>query len=112
MFNDLVVENLDADIVAGTAFMETSDVYPRPSKLQILVGDGTIYKYSDTCHEPRLCAVRLAHGLRALADDITIWSGDFLEVYIPQELAEFDADYAIEPRTDSAVCLTLEVANT
>ena len=36
---------------------------------------------------------------------------DFLEAYIPQELAESDADYAIEPRTDSAVCCTLEVAN-
>ena len=43
LFEGLVVENLDVDLLAGMPFMETNDILIRPAKRQVTIGDGTTY---------------------------------------------------------------------
>lgn len=45
MFEGLVVENLDVDVLAGTPFMEANDIAVRPVERQVLLGNSTIYVY-------------------------------------------------------------------
>ena len=47
-FNDLVVENLDVEILAGTPFMETNDITMRPATHLITLSSGTTYTYGST----------------------------------------------------------------
>ena len=44
-FEGLVVDNLDVDILAGRPFMETNDVTVRPAKREVILGNGTVYKF-------------------------------------------------------------------
>jgi hypothetical protein len=43
-FEGLVVENLDVEILTGTPFMETNDIFVRPTQRTILICD-TSYTY-------------------------------------------------------------------
>ena len=43
-FEGLVVENLDVEILTGTPFMETNDIFVRPTRRTILICD-TSYTY-------------------------------------------------------------------
>ena len=49
-FEDLVVENLDVDIFAGTPFMEFNELSVRPAELRTL-GDATAYIYGCQIHK-------------------------------------------------------------
>ena len=46
-FDALVVENSNADILAGISFMLTNDISLRPAKPQILFNDGTHCTYNN-----------------------------------------------------------------
>ena len=46
-FDALVVENSNADILAGIPFMPTNDISLRPVKPQILFNDGTHCTYNN-----------------------------------------------------------------
>ena len=90
----LVAENLDDDVLAGTPFMELNDVWTRPSKSLIGIGEAT-YRYTKKDNVP-LSSQRVHIGRSSSA--VTVWPGDFLEIDVPSEFP--DAEYAVEPRTD------------
>ena len=39
------MNELDVDILAGIPFMSTNDIFVRPAKQQILIGDTNIFHY-------------------------------------------------------------------
>ena len=90
----LVAENLDDDVLAGTPFMELNDVWTRPSKSLIGIGEST-YRYTKKDNVP-LSSQRIHVGRSS--DAVTVWPGDFLEIDVPPEFP--DAEYAVEPRID------------
>ena len=97
-FEELVVENLDVEVLAGTPFMERNDVATRPAKRQITLDDGTVYSYGTTGKSKTGRAVRRI--LRAPSKTLTLWPGEFLELALPPQFAD-DETLALEPRTDS-----------
>ena len=99
-FEDLVVENLDVDALAGTPFMETNDIAVRPAKRQVILGDGSIHNYGS--HQPAAVSSAACRAivLRSPSSSTTIWPGEFLEVDLPHD-APRDSVYALEPRTDA-----------
>ena len=100
VFEGLVVENLDVDVLAGTPFMEANDVAVRPAKRQVTLGDGTTYVYGSHTPQEVGPAARRAMVIRAPAESTTIWPGEFIEVQLPSE-APSDSEYALEPRSDA-----------
>ncbi len=94
----LVVKSLDVDILAGVPFMYTNDVFPRPAKHQVSIGDH-IYTYgsqhtTSTSHTVRRTQ---SHIVRASRNSTTIWPGEFVEVSVPDDFCS-DAAIAVEPR--------------
>ena len=85
MFEGLVVENLDIDIVAGTPFMETNDISIRPAKRQVTIGDDTTYAYGSQAPAVTSTAACRAIVLCAPPTSTTIWPGDFVEVNPPDD---------------------------
>ena len=90
----LVAENLDDDVLAGTPFMESNDVWTRPSRAVIGIGDST-YHYEKKGNVP-LSSQRVHVGRSSNA--VTVWPGDFFEIDIPHDFP--DAEYVVEPRSD------------
>ncbi|KAJ8346823.1 hypothetical protein SKAU_G00282240 [Synaphobranchus kaupii] len=99
-FDGLVVVDLDVDILAGTPFMEANDVAVRPAKREVILGDGTIFKYGSSVPAESSTAARRAFVLRAPTHSETIWPGEFIEMQLPGDV-QSDAEYAIEPRSDT-----------
>ena len=100
MFEGLVVEDLDVEVLAGTPFMETNDVAVRPAKREVHLGNGSVYTYGSKSTPSPLPTVRWAFVLRAPAPSKTVWPGEFVEVRLPDG-ATPDSEYALEPRTDA-----------
>ena len=100
-FEGLVVENLDVDVLAGTPFMEANDVAVRPAKREVILGDGTVYEYGSSIPKGLSTAARRAFLIRTPTPPKTIWPGEFLEIQLPDD-AQPDAEYAVEPRTDTS----------
>ncbi|KAJ8369657.1 hypothetical protein SKAU_G00096850 [Synaphobranchus kaupii] len=99
-FDGFVVVDLDVDILAGTPFMEANDVAVHPAKREVILGDGTIYKYGSSVPAESSTAARRAFVLRAPTQSETIWPGEFIEMQLPGDV-QSDAEYAIEPRSDT-----------
>ena len=94
------MNELDADILAGTPFMSTNDISVRPAKQQILIGDTNLVHY---CTSPsdspnRVCRTQ-AHLLKPEATSV-IWPGRYLELALPSDLQP-ECTLAIESRTDN-----------
>lgn len=100
-FEGLVVEKLYVDILVGTRFMEINDIAVRPPKREVTLGDGTTYTYGSTAPTKSNTAARRAFVLRAPTTSLTIWSGDVLEIQLPDEVQP-DSEYAIQPRSDAS----------
>ena len=100
MFEGLVVEDLDVEVLAGTPFMEANDVAVRPANREVLLGNGSVYTYGSKFAPSPLPTVRRAFVLRAPVTSKTVWPREFLEVQLPDD-APPDSDYALEPRTDA-----------
>ena len=100
IFEGLVVENLDVEVLAGTPFMESNDIAVRPTKRQVILGDGTIHNYGSQQPVSISPAARRAIVLRSPPTSTTVWPGEFLEVELPGD-APPDSVYALEPRTDA-----------
>ena len=102
LFEELVLEDLYVDILAGIPFMEQNDVTVRPAKHQIILGDGTTYLHgpSNSASHHTVCR---AHVLHAPGTSSTIWPGDYIKVELPQDLSTIDNDFAVEPRTNTFV---------
>ena len=100
IFEGLVVENLDVDVLAGTPFMESNDIAVRPAKRQVILGDVTIHNYGSQQPVSISPTARRAIVLRSPPTSTTVWPGEFLEVELPGD-APPDSVYALEPRTDA-----------
>ena len=83
IFKGLVVENLDADVLAGTPFMESNDIAVCPAKRQVILGDGTIHNYGFQQPVSISPTARCAIVLRSPPTSTTLWPGEFLEVKLP-----------------------------
>ena len=77
MFESLVVEDLDVDVLAGIPFMEVNDVSVRPSKREIIISDNIVYTYGSVPSQKK--SNGHAHVLRAVATE-TVWPGQFITV--------------------------------
>ena len=108
VFEGLVVENLDVDVLAGTPFIETNDIAVRPAKRQAILGDGSVYLCGSNPHQAKGPAARRALVLRAPPNSMTVWPGEFVEVQLPND-APPDSEYALEPRTNSPCARSLPV---
>jgi hypothetical protein len=100
----LVIEDMDVDILAGVPFMDTNDIYLRPARRQVILGDGTTYVYGpgpkdNTNNSP---TVRRAQScvLHAPSSATTICPGEFIELDVPDSFT-CDQPLALEPRTDT-----------
>ena len=100
IFEGLVVENLDVDVLAGTPFMESNDIAVRPAKRQVILGVGTIHNYGSQQPVSISPTARRAIALRSPPTSTTVWPGEFLEVELPGD-APSDSMYTLEPRTDA-----------
>ena len=96
----IVVEDLDVEVLAGTPFMEANDVAVRPAKREVPLGNGSTYTYGSQAPPSSPTTVRRAFVLRAPTPSKTVWSGEFLEVQLPDD-APPDSEYALEPCTDA-----------
>ena len=104
----LIAEDLDEDVLASSAFMSRNDVWTRPARGIVGIGDYK-YSYDNKGHKKFTSARRIqAHIIRSPKSSTTVWPGEFVEVQLPKECN--DEEYAIEPRTDSRInskCTTL-----
>ena len=61
MFEGIVIEDLDVEVLAGNPFMTTNDVAVRPAKRDALLGNGPTYTYGSTSlptvHRALICAL-------------------------------------------------------
>ena len=92
----LVASELDEDVLGGSPFMEHNDIWVRPRKKIIGIGDST-YSYKTTQSSSVLNNRVQVDLLRSPASTV-IWPGDYLEVKVPDKYA--DAEVGIEPRID------------
>ena len=83
IFEGLVVENLDVDVLAGAPFMESNDIAVRPAKRQVILGDGTIHNYGSQQPVSISPTARRAIVLRSPPTSTTVWPEEFLEVELP-----------------------------
>ncbi|CAC5413329.1 unnamed protein product [Mytilus coruscus] len=101
-FEGLEVENLDSDILAGIPFMEKNDIYIRPARRQVLIGNDCIYKYGSSANETSNYAVHRARVARAPSDATILWPGDYIDVKIPADMVSTDDVFFIEPHTNDS----------
>ena len=101
LFEGLVVDNLNVDILAGIPFMAENDIAIRPAKRQISLGDGSTVIYGSPKEPPSRNAIRRAHVLHAPSASTTVWPGDFIEPNLPDDMSNLDNTFALEPRTDT-----------
>ena len=99
LFEGLVIENLDVDILAGTPFMEHNDITIRPAKRHVILNNGSRYVYGSCDKASERHAVRTCSIIRAPHRPTTVWPGEFLEVETPPDFPA-DSDYALEPKAD------------
>ena len=98
VFEGLVVEQLDVDILAGIPFMEINDITVRPAKHQVILGDGTTYAYGSCKDKTTQHTVRRTHVIYAPSISSTVWPGEYIEVNLPDDMIGIEDDFAIEPR--------------
>ena len=92
----LVASKLDEDILAGTPFMDSNDVWVRPRKKIVGIGDA-VYQYK-TCQSTSLTNRSVQVDLLRSPSGTTVWPGDYLEIQVPDQYV--DSEIGIEPRFD------------
>ena len=109
VFDALVVEELDVDILGGVPFLDMNDITIRVSKHEVILNNGTTYTYGHTPSKSGPHAVRLtqAHLVRAPSVSTTVWPGEYVEVNLPGDYTD-DMALAIEPRADTVKSINEE----
>lgn len=64
IFEGLVVENLDVDVLAGTSFIKRNDTAVRPAKRQVILGNGSTHIYGSKNPSTPTTAARRASVLK------------------------------------------------
>ena len=95
----LVAATLDDEILGGTPFMVKNDVWLRPSKEIIGIGDRT-YDYKAASSRAPVVR-RVQTTLIRSPSNTTVWPGDFVELEVPIQFA--GEQVGIEPRIDSNI---------
>ncbi|RLC16966.1 MAG: hypothetical protein DRI57_10490 [Deltaproteobacteria bacterium] len=105
LFEGLVVEELDVDVLGGVPFLSLNDISIRTAKHHVILSDGTIYPYcsSGVTSSPHAVRRTCAQVVRAPSTSTTIWPGEYMEVQVPDEVSD-ELSFALEPRIDSSVC--------
>lgn len=98
-FEGLVVESLDVEILAGIPFLSHNDITIRPAFKQVIFADQTYLSYNSSDKQETPSA-RRAVVIRAPEGTATVWPGEFVEVFVPEEYKSDDF-VAIEPRDDT-----------
>ena len=91
-FDGLVTKDLSDDVLAGVPFMHTNDVYARPSRQVVCVGDRE-FKCDITNKATKAEIVRIQR-------QIVLLPGDEISLPVPQSFAEEEM-MSIEPRMDA-----------
>ena len=98
-FEALVVESLDVEALGGTTFQSMNDIYPRPNRKIVYVGDDE-FPYSHDDDSGLKCNRVRAHVLRSNIRT-TVWPSEYVELSLPEDMP--DSSYAIEPRWSSVL---------
>ena len=107
-FEALVVESLDVEALGGTTFQSMNDIYPRPNRKIVYVGDDE-FPYSHDDDSGLKCNRVRAHVLRSNIRT-TVWPSEYVELSLPEDMPDSSYGYAIEPRWPSV--LNRHVAST
>ena len=105
LFDGLIVEDMDVEIIAGIPFMEQNDISIHFKRRLIALSNGSTVGYSQVTRQPGLSgkvssvSVRATQLLRNPADAVTLWPGSYIDIPIPHEFPR-DCALAIEPRRD------------
>ena len=100
VFNGLVVQNLTVNILAGMPFQHYNDVFVRPGRKTIHIGDCcTFYTEGSGRRDGKLNRGGVASVLRVPAQ-VTLFPGNRLELPMPKSF-ENESDVAVEPRYDA-----------
>ena len=95
----LVARALDDEILGGIPFMVKNDVWLRPSKEIIGIGD-KMYDYKVASSRAPM-ARRVQTTLIRSPSNLTVWPGDFVELEVPDQFS--GQEVGIEPRLDSTL---------
>lgn len=101
----LVTESLDVDILGGTPFQSANDIYARPSRKEVWIGDKK-YNYAHNKSDGLNC---FRANIVPLKSDLncTVWPNEFVELKLPSSCT--DNDYAVIPRSVSILNKSLSV---
>ena len=91
-FDGLVVEDLSDDVLAGAPFMTVNDVYARPAKQMVFIGDLQV-PYKGRARSTKARIMRVPRQRVLLPNESIL-------VQVPDSLAG-EKELAIEPRTDA-----------
>ena len=101
VFSGLVIEKLDSGVIAGMPFLGLNDVFVRPSRSTVYIGDCCEYKYSTRPTRTRINVVTASAAVLRVPRQTCLLPGESLSFQLPSEFSE-DTDVAIEPRLVSA----------
>ena len=93
----LVAVNLDDEVLGGTPFMDYNDIWVRPKKRILGIGED-VYEYR-LDSPTSLSSNRVQVEVIRSPDSLTVWPGDFVELDVPDTFA--GRDVGLEPRTDT-----------
>ena len=95
----LVAAKLDDEVLGGIPFMKKNDVWVRPRKNLLGIGDAT-YTYKDQVSSTSRVR-RVQPTLVRSPANMTVWPGGYVELQVPETFA--GKEIGIEPRIDSMV---------
>lgn len=102
-FNGLVVQQLGVAILAGMPFQRTNDVFTRPAKGTVHVGDCCMFECGAQAHSkgtPSANTSRCTAVILRVPNRTTILPGECIEMNVPAQLA-CEESLAVEPRTSA-----------
>ena len=80
VFEALVIENLDVEVLAEMSFLETNNITVWLAEHEIILGDGRTHSYGATITQSLHHKVRQAHVLWAPPTTTTVYPGNFLKL--------------------------------
>ena len=100
VFDALVINELDVDILGGMPFMHDNDIAIRPANSTLIIQWKDVIYYNKT--QPSLpgSKVRRAFILRGPGKRTVLLPGDSLSLTVPED-TEDGGDWAVEPRSDN-----------
>ena len=94
----MVVAALDAEVIGGSPFQELNDVFARPSKKYVQIGDDKFPYNHD--NSDKISSRRMQAHVVSLRRTTTVWPNEDLDIDLPEHLQTEDV-VAVEPRIDN-----------